>query len=183
MVGHDDLGGEGRAELTGLADAWWGAARARAVTGGTIRCPDADTGSTRRRGAASHFRPSITGVVMAYPPQNPHRPPHGAQQPPHGQVPAVYGPPGGQPPVVYGAPTGQHPAVYGPPQGQPPAYGPPPGYGYPQQQPVQVRQVGHSVTKPVWTLTQIALVVFSVGFLWPVVWLYRRSKTTVTRHY
>lgn len=82
-------------------------------------------------------------------------PPHGQQQPPHGLPPH-------QPPAVYG---------------------PPPGYGQAPQQPTRIQQVGRSVTQPAWTGKQMAVVVFSLGMLWPVVWLYRRSKATVTRHY
>jgi hypothetical protein len=93
-------------------------------------------------------------------------------------------------------PYGQQPypqqQPYGPPQGQPAPYGQPGyGYGYQQpmpqqpypQQPMQVQQVGYSVTKPAWTIGQIMLVIFTGGLAWPFIWLSRRSRTTVTRHH
>ncbi|GAA4221564.1 hypothetical protein FHR32_005138 [Streptosporangium album] len=57
----------------------------------------------------------------------------------------------------------------------------PPNPGQPQQ-PVQVQQVGMSVTKPVWTCGEIALMVCTCGMAYPITWVRRRSKTTATRH-
>jgi hypothetical protein len=50
------------------------------------------------------------------------------------------------------------------------------------QQPMQVQQVGRSVTKPAWTVGDICWVTFTAGFAWPFIWMKRRSRTTVTRH-
>jgi hypothetical protein len=74
-------------------------------------------------------------------------------------------------------PQGQYP----PPQ-HPQGY-PPPGYAQqPYAQPMQVQQVGMSVTKLAWTIGQILAVFFTFGVAWPFIWLKRRGKTTVTRH-
>ncbi|GAA2294205.1 hypothetical protein GCM10010149_47720 [Nonomuraea roseoviolacea subsp. roseoviolacea] len=70
-------------------------------------------------------------------------------------------------------PNGQ-PYGYGPPQ-QP--HYPPPAYGPPM--PYQPRQ---AVTKPAWTIGQILAIVCTCGLAWPLVWLHRRSKTTITRY-
>lgn len=56
---------------------------------------------------------------------------------------------------------------------------------HPQQppQPVPVQQVGRSVTKPAWTVGDICWIVVTAGLAWPFIWLKRRARTTVTRHY
>lgn len=69
---------------------------------------------------------------------------------------------------------------YGPPQGQP-------GYGY--QQPMQMQQVGRSVTRTrasgAWHAMHITLTIFTGG-LWGFVYLYKylkmTSRYTETRH-
>lgn len=50
-------------------------------------------------------------------------------------------------------------------------------------QPLYVRQTGKSVTKPAWTFGEICWLVFTGGMAWPFIWLKRRRRTTVTRHY
>ena len=65
------------------------------------------------------------------------------------------------------------------PYGQQPY--PPHPYGH-QQRPVHVQQVGRSVTKPAWTVGDILWIVFTGGLAWPIIWVKRRARTTVTRH-
>lgn len=97
--------------------------------------------------------------------------------PPHGQQPTQ----GPYPQQPYGNGQAQQ---YGQPQ---PGYQ---GQPYPQQQPlpqgkqkpVQVRSVGKSVTKPAWTVGDIMWLICTAGLAYPIIWLKRRSKTTVTRH-
>ncbi|MEU4579996.1 hypothetical protein [Nonomuraea sp. NPDC023979] len=78
---------------------------------------------------------------------------------------------------------------YGQPQPYPAQpYGqqyPPPGYGQPmmpQQQPVQVAMTGRAVTKPAWTIGDFLWIICTAGLALPIIWLKRRSKTTVTRY-
>lgn len=99
---------------------------------------------------------------MSYPPQGP--------QGPHPQQPYGQAQPG-PPPAPY------HGPAY--PQQMPPGYGQPMPY---PQQPMQVQQVGHSVTKPAWTCGEIVLMFFTMGLAYPIIWMRRRAKTTVTRH-
>lgn len=110
------------------------------------------------------------------PEQQPHPPPYpqGAN-PPGGRYPPAQYPPQPYPQVPYGHPGYVQPGY------------PPPGYvqqpyGQPMMQPMQVHQVGMAVTKPAWTMGQILAVIFTCGFAWPIIWLSRRSKTTITRH-
>jgi hypothetical protein len=55
-------------------------------------------------------------------------------------------------------------------------------YGPGQQRPVHVQQVGRSVTKPAWTVGDILWIVFTGGLAWPIIWVKRRARTTVTWH-
>lgn len=65
----------------------------------------------------------------------------------------------------------------------PPPYPAQQPYGYPQQMPpMQVQQVGRSVTKPAWTAGDFMWIIFTCGMALPFIWLKRRSQTTVTRH-
>lgn len=49
-------------------------------------------------------------------------------------------------------------------------------------EPMQVQNVGYSVTKPAWTIGDICWIFFTVGLAWPFIWLKRRRRTTITRH-
>jgi len=40
-----------------------------------------------------------------------------------------------------------------------------------------------SVTKPAWTVGEIAWLVITLGLAYPWIWLRRRRRTVVTRHY
>ena len=50
------------------------------------------------------------------------------------------------------------------------------------QEPLEVRNVGKSVTAPAWTLGDIMWVACTMGMAWPWIWARRRKRTTVTRH-
>jgi len=40
-----------------------------------------------------------------------------------------------------------------------------------------------SVSKPAWTVGDILWLVITCGLAWPWIWLRRRRRTVVTRHY
>jgi len=127
---------------------------------------------------------------VSYPPnygQQPQQGPYQQPQQSNGQRPQQYGQtqPGQYPPQYQGQPAypQQAPVPYG--QTQPPQYatgGYPAQQPIPQQQPMQVQQVGMSVTKPAWTCGEIALMVCTCGMAYPIIWMRRRGKTTITRH-
>ena len=80
-------------------------------------------------------------------------------------------------------PQGQYPPGYAQPY--PPQAHTQPSYAQPQphpHQPMQVKQVGKSVTKPAWTVGDILWIVLTAGMAWPIIWLKRRARTTVTRY-
>ncbi|MBB2909333.1 hypothetical protein FHS43_000579 [Streptosporangium becharense] len=103
-------------------------------------------------------------------------PPPGQPQQPYGQHPQPYG--HAQPPQPYGQ---AQPMPYGQPSQPYPTGGYPPPVAMPQQ-PMQVQQVGHSVTKPAWTCGEMALMFCTMGLAYPIIWMRRRARTTVTRH-
>lgn len=51
-----------------------------------------------------------------------------------------------------------------------------------RSKPVDVRNVGKSVSKPAWTPGDVLWLIFTAGLAWPFIWLKRRRRTTVTRH-
>lgn len=51
-----------------------------------------------------------------------------------------------------------------------------------RQEPIAVRNVGKSVTKPAWTVGDVLWLLFTAGLAWPWIWLRRRKRTTITRH-
>lgn len=51
-----------------------------------------------------------------------------------------------------------------------------------RDKPLQVQNVGRSVSKPAWTVGDILWLFCTAGLAWPIIWMKRRSRTTVTRH-
>jgi hypothetical protein len=51
-----------------------------------------------------------------------------------------------------------------------------------RDKPLEVKNVGRSVSKPAWTVGDILWLIFTAGLAWPIIWLKRRNKMVVTRH-
>ncbi|MFI7480631.1 hypothetical protein [Nonomuraea sp. NPDC049646] len=51
-----------------------------------------------------------------------------------------------------------------------------------KKEPLEVRNVGRSVSKPAWTVGEILLVTFTGGIAWPWVWNRHRKRTMITKH-
>lgn len=50
------------------------------------------------------------------------------------------------------------------------------------RKPMDVRNVGRSVSKLAWTVGEILLMIFTAGLAWPFIWMRHRSKTRIIRH-
>lgn len=51
-----------------------------------------------------------------------------------------------------------------------------------RDEPLEVRNVGKSTTKPAWTLGDVMWMCCTFGMAWPWIWNRRRKRTTITRH-